>query len=75
MINPGGIMKQISITTEYIKLDSLLKFAGLVDSGGIAKSIIQNNLVKVNNEICSQRGKKIYKGDIIIFDGKTLKIV
>ncbi|ONI43557.1 RNA-binding protein [Candidatus Epulonipiscioides gigas] len=68
-------MKQISITTEYIKLDSLLKFAGLVDSGGIAKSIIQNNLVKVNNEICSQRGKKIYKGDIIIFDGKTLKIV
>jgi len=68
-------MNTIKITTEFIKLDSLLKFSGLVETGGIAKSVIQNELVKVNNTICIQRGKKIRVGDIIEFDGKVLNII
>ena len=50
---------QIEIKTEFIKLDSLLKFAGLTDTGGLAKEIIQQGLVKVNGEVCTMRGKKI----------------
>ncbi|WP_010168749.1 RNA-binding S4 domain-containing protein [Candidatus Epulonipiscium viviparus] len=68
-------MNTIKITTEFIKLDSLLKFSGLVETGGIAKAVIQNELVKVNNTICIQRGKKIRVGDIIEFDGKVLNII
>ena len=53
----------INITTEFIKLDSLLKFAGLVDTGGEAKELIQNGEVLVNGEVCTMRGKKIRSGD------------
>ena len=54
---------EVEISTEYIKLDQLLKFAGLTDTGGLAKEIIQEGLVKVNGEVCTMRGKKIRKGD------------
>ncbi|MBQ7009777.1 MAG: RNA-binding S4 domain-containing protein [Ruminococcus sp.] len=63
-------MKQIeiSITTEFIKLDSLLKFSGLADTGGIAKELVQNGEVTVNGEVCTMRGKKIRSGDKVAVD-------
>ena len=56
-------MKTVKIETPFIKLDSLLKLADLVSSGGEAKMVIQDGLVKVNGEICTMRGKKLYPGD------------
>lgn len=55
----------IKITTEFIKLDALLKFASMVGSGGEAKALIQDGQVLVNGEICTMRGKKIRPGDIV----------
>lgn len=60
----------ISITTEFIKLDSLLKFANAVATGGEAKQIIQDGLVKVNGETCTMRGKKIRPGDVVEVDNQ-----
>ena len=68
-------MIEIEITTDLIKLDSFLKFCGAVSLGSEAKMYILDELVKVNGEICVQRGKKLYKGDIIEFNGETFKIV
>lgn len=58
-------MPEIKITTEFIKLDALLKFASLVGSGGEAKMLIQDEQVLVNGEICTMRGKKIRPGDTV----------
>ena len=58
----------VKINTEFIKLDQLLKFAAVVESGGIAKEVIQNGEVKVNGEICTMRGKKIRAGDKVLFE-------
>ncbi|MDD2447697.1 MAG: S4 domain-containing protein YaaA [Tissierellia bacterium] len=58
-------MKEIEITTDYIKLDSFLKLAGIVQTGGQAKIMIAEKNIKVNGEIIIQRGKKIRKNDII----------
>ena len=55
--------EKIKITTEFIKLDALLKFASLVGSGGEAKQLIQDGMVLVNGEVCTMRGKKIRPGD------------
>ena len=57
--------QKVLIKTEYIKLDSLLKFAGIAETGGDAKLIVQNGEVSLNGEICTQRGKKIVPGDRI----------
>ena len=57
--------QRVSIRTEFIKLDSLLKYAGLPDTGGFAKELIQGGQVKVNGEICTMRGKKIRSGDVV----------
>ena len=62
-------MKTIPITTEFIKLQDLLKFANLVSSGGEAKERIQSGEVTVNGEVCTMRGKKIRPGDDVGFDG------
>ncbi len=67
-------MEIITIDTEFIKLDALLKFASLVGSGGEAKFAIAEGLVKVNGEVCTQRGKKIRPGDVVAFDRFTLKV-
>lgn len=64
-------MKEIKIQTEFIKLEQLLKFASLVQTGGEAKLLIAQGLVLVNGEICMQRGKKIRHGDKVTFDDKT----
>ena len=61
---------KIQITTEFIKLDSLLKFANAVATGGEAKQIVQDGLVKVNGETCTMRGKKIRPGDVVEVDGQ-----
>jgi ribosome-associated protein len=60
--------EQIKITTEFIKLDALLKFASLVGSGGEAKMLIQDGQVIVNGEVCTMRGKKIRPGDVVEVD-------
>ena len=53
----------VEISTEFIKLDNALKFANAVESGGMAKVLIQDGRVKVNGEVCTMRGKKLYAGD------------
>ena len=60
---------EVKITTEFIKLDSLLKFSGLTETGGEAKEIVQEGLVSVNGEICTMRGKKIRSGDRVSVEG------
>ena len=60
---------------EFIKLGQALKKAGLVDSGVDAKMIIQDGQVKVNGEVEVQRGKKLYGGEIVSFQGEQVKIV
>ncbi len=67
-------MEKIKIDTEFIKLDSLLKFAALVGTGGEAKLVISEGMVKVNGEVCTMRGKKIRPGDKISFDKHELEI-
>ncbi len=64
----------IQITTEFIRLDALLKFAALVGTGGEAKYVISEGLVKVNGEACTMRGKKLREGDIVEFAGETVKV-
>lgn len=64
----------ISITTDYIKLDALLKFAGLIGTGGEAKQVIEAEMVHVNGEICTMRGKKLRPGDKIVFNGTEITI-
>ena len=63
-------MKTTVITTEFIKLQDLLKFAGLVETGGEAKEQIQSGEVQVNGEVCVQRGRKIRPGDDVLFGGE-----
>ena len=60
---------QVKITTEFIKLDALLKFSGAMETGGEAKEAIQGGEVRVNGEVCTMRGKKIRPGDDVAFQG------
>ncbi len=64
----------IAIKTEFIRLDQLLKFSGLVDTGGMAKEIIQQGYVFVNGECCTMRGKKIRPGDKITVENETVLV-
>ena len=68
-------MEQIAITTEYIKLDALLKYAAAVGTGGEAKQIINEGLVGVNGETCTMRGKKLYPGDRVDCLGMSFEVV
>lgn len=68
-------MNKIKIDTEIIKLDAFLKWAAIVSSGSEAKLYIQDGLVKVNNEICTQRGKKLKVGDIVNFENSDFEII
>ena len=58
--------QEVKITTEFIKLDQLLKFANIAESGAMAKEMIADEIVSVNGEICTMRGKKIRPGDVVI---------
>lgn len=68
-------MLEIKLRDEYIKLGQALKAVGLVESGVEAKDVIVNGEVKVNGAVEVQRGKKLYDGDIVNFDGEQIKIV
>ena len=67
-------MEIIKLREEFIKLGQALKAAGLVESGVEAKEVIQDGLVRVNGEVDTRRGKKLYDGDIVSFDGTDIKI-
>ena len=66
---------KVNIKTDYIKLDSLLKYAGLTETGGIAKEIIAEERIKFNGEVCTLREKKVRKGDRIQIDEISTEIV
>ena len=68
-------MEKITIETEYIKLDSLLKFAAVVVTGGEAKYVISEGKVSVNGEVCTMRGKKLRPGDKVSFQGLDFEVV
>lgn len=68
-------MTAVTITTEFIKLQDLLKFENLVESGGAAKQLIQEGAVEVNGEVCLLRGKKIRPGDVVRFNGEEYTVV
>lgn len=68
-------MKEIKISTEFIKLDAFLKWCSIASSGGEARIYIYDELVKVNGEVCTQRGKKIRPTDVVSFDGEDYKII
>lgn len=68
-------MEKVVIRDEYITLGQFLKFAGIVESGNIAKFVIQDGLVEVNNETCLMRGKKLYDKDIVTFEGESFVVV
>lgn len=67
-------MEKINITTEYIKLDSLLKLAALIGTGGEAKYVISEGMVTVNGEVCTMRGKKLRAGDRVEFAENEIEI-
>jgi ribosome-associated protein len=68
-------MREVKIDTEFIKLDQFLKFEGIVGTGGEAKNIIKDGMVKLNGNTEKARGKKLHKGDIIEALGETVKII
>ena len=68
-------MEVIKLRDEFIKLGQALKAVGYVESGVEAKDVIQEGLVLVNGEIDTRRGRKLYDGDIVTFDGQEIKIV
>ncbi|MBQ9355513.1 MAG: RNA-binding S4 domain-containing protein [Clostridia bacterium] len=67
-------MMEVFIKEDYIKLDSALKLSNLVSTGGHAKIIIQNGEVKVNGEVCLQRGKKLRNGDKVEYNNNLFII-
>ncbi len=65
----------VEIRTPFIKLEQLMKLTNLVDSGGLAKAIIQDGLVKVNGEVCTMRGKKIRNGDVVTVENYEVTVI
>lgn len=68
-------MKEIKVNTEIIKLDAFLKWSAVASSGAEAKMFILDELILVNGEVCTQRGKKLKVDDIVTFDGESYKLV
>ena len=67
-------MNKIEISTPFIRLDALLKLAGVAETGGMAKELIQGGEARVNGEICTQRGRKLYPGDTAEALGVRLEV-
>mgnify|MGYP000469853246 FL=1 len=68
-------METIKLRDEFIKLGQALKLAGVVEDGVEAKFVIQDGLVKVNGEVDERRGRKVYEGDVISFNGQDIKVI
>ena len=68
-------MEEIKIRDEFIKLGQLLKLADMVQDGVEAKYVITDGLEKVNGEVDDRRGRKVYEGDIVSYDGKEIKVI
>ena len=64
----------VVIGTEFIKLEAAMKYGNAIESGGMAKTVIQDGLVTVNGEVCTMRGKKLYPGDVFSFQGNDYLI-
>ena len=67
--------EKIQITTEFIKLDALLKLSGAAGTGGHAKVVITEGLVKVDGEVCTARGKKLYPGAVVEFEDFLYEVI
>jgi ribosome-associated protein len=67
-------MTNIEVKPPFIKLDQFLKFANAIYSGGEAKVVIADGLVSVNGEVCTMRGKKLYDGYVVSFEGEEYKV-
>ncbi len=67
-------MEEIIINTDFIKLDAFLKYCGAVYTGGEAKEAVIYGEVSVNGEVCLQRGKKLFEGDVVTFDSNTYRV-
>lgn len=67
--------ENVKITTEFIRLDAFLKFKGIAETGGQAKTFIQDGIVKVNGEVCTARGKKIHAGDTVSIFRLTIRLL
>ena len=65
---------KITIQTEFIKLESAMKYANAVESGGMAKNMIIAEEVQVNGEVCTMRGKKLHPGDVVTFMGNSWRV-
>ena len=70
----GDCMEELTLREEFIKLGQALKACGLVESGAEAKEVILDGLVTVNGEVQLQRGKKLYPGDLVSYQGKSIRI-
>ena len=68
-------MEEIKLRDEFIKLGQAIKAVNFVESGAEAKEVIQEGMVKVNGEVCLQRGKQLVAGDIVSYEGNEIKIV
>ena len=68
------MINEVKITTDFIKLDSFLKLASAVSTGGHAKMVITGGDVKVNGQVCLMRGKKLHEGDLVEFEGLQYKV-
>lgn len=66
--------ERIVIHTEFIRLDALLKYAGLCETGGEAKVAVQSGLCMVNGEVCLARGRKLRPGDVVTFEGRKIGV-
>ncbi len=66
--------KKIRIREDFIRLDSAMKLADMVVTGGHAKIVIQDGEVKLNGEVCTMRGKKLHSGDRVEFDGRGFEV-
>ena len=75
LLNASKKNENVKITTEFIRLDAFLKFKGIAETGGQAKTFIQDGIVKVNGEVCTARGKKIHAGDTVSIFSVDYKII
>lgn len=70
----SGPIDEISIGGEMIRLGQFLKYSGLLDSGGDAKEVVIDGFVKVNGEVDRRRGRQLHDGDLVTFEGRTVRV-